>query len=104
MTNIYPDVFLLMISAEFEKSKDGEPDPDGPGEPDSELSREHLHEEALGINSLRSVDVILGCIRAVLKPSGHLPAPNVEAQRDEESRGEGHAVNEHHRNDKQILS
>ena len=84
-----------MISAEFEKSKDCEPDPDGPREPDSELRREHLHEEALGIDSLCSVDVILGGIRAVLKPPGHLPAPNVEAQRDEESRGKGHAENDH---------
>ena len=84
-----------MISAEFEKSKDREPDPDGPREPDSELRREHLHEEALGIDSLRSVNVIFGCIRAVLKPPGHLPAPNIEAQRDEESRGEGHAKNDH---------
>ena len=102
MTNIYPDVFLLMISAEFEKSEDGEPDPDGPGKPDSELSREHLHEEALGIDSLRSVDVIFGSVRTVLEPPSHLPAPNVEAQRNEESRGEGHAANEH-RNDKSYM-
>ena len=92
---MYPNVFLLVISAKFKKCKDREPDPDGPGKPDSELSSEHLHEEALGIDSLRSVDVILGCIRAILKPPCHLSAPNVEAQCDEESRGEGHADSDH---------
>jgi len=90
----HPDVLLLMIATQFEKSKHSQATPGSPGEPDTKLSCEHLHEEPLGINPLSSVNIILSSISAVLKPPGHLSAPDIEAQGDEEGRGEGHAAHE----------
>jgi len=90
----HPDVFLLVISAEFQQSKDRQPTPSSPGQPDSKLRGEHLHEETLGINSFCSVNVIFSSICTILKSSGHLSAPDVEAESDEERRGESHAAHE----------
>ena len=90
----YPNVFLLVISAQFEEGEDREAAPGCPGEPHSELGGEHLHEEPLGVDPLVLVDVVLSSVSAVLEPLGHLPAPDVEAERDEERGGEGHAAHE----------
>ena len=83
-----------MISAQFEESEDREAAPGGPGQPDSKLGGEHLHEEPLGVDPLRPVYVILRGVSAVLKPPCHLAAPDIEAESDEESRSESHAAHE----------
>ena len=80
-----------MISAQFEESEDSEAAPGGPGQPHSELGREHLHEEPLGVDALGAVDVVLRGVRAVLEPPRHLAAPNIEPERDEEGCRQGHA-------------
>ena len=90
----YPDVLLLVISAQFEEGEDCEAAPSCPGEPHSELGGEHLHEEPLGVNPLVLVDVVLSGVSTVLEPLRHLSAPNIEAECDEESSSEGHAAHE----------
>ena len=83
-----------MISAQFEESEDREAAPGRPGQPHSELGREHLHEEPLGVNPLVLVDIVLSGVGTVLEPLGHLAAPDIEAESDEESSSEGHAAHE----------
>ena len=92
--SFYPNVLLLVISAQFEESEHSEAAPGRPGQPNSELGGEHLHEEPLRIDPLVLVDIVLSGVSTVLEPPGHLAAPDVEAKGDEESRSEGHAAHE----------
>ena len=60
-----------------------------------ELRCEHLHEESLRVDSVRTVNVVLRGVGAVLKPPRHLATPGVETKGDKQRRRQGHPREKH---------